>query len=255
MELPLERFALISDIHSNIEALRAVLNDIRKRGIETIVCLGDVVGYGPDPKKCIDLVSKACVLTLMGNHDEAVFYEPMFFNPVALRALHWTRDTLMTNVDKKNQKRIGWLAGLPQQYEQDGVLFVHASPRDPLNEYVTEMDIQIGDTEKFQQIFSAFGRMCFIGHTHVPAIITESLDYIEPGDCEGVYAYQGEKLIINVGSVGQPRDGNSRACYVEVAGNEIRYHRVRYRCATTMLKIKKTGELHEALGARLLSGV
>ena len=255
MPLDLKHFALISDLHSNIEALRAVLGDIQKRGISTVLCLGDVVGYGPDPKKCIDEVRESCALTLMGNHDEAVFFEPYFFNPIALRALHWTRDLLLNPRDRENAGRLAFLQNLPKRVEQDGYLFVHGSPRDPVNEYVSETDLLMGDEAKFEQIFAAFEKICFIGHTHVPCIITEGLDYFEPNAEKTSYRFTGEKLLINVGSVGQPRDGNSRACYVEMQGDEIQYHRVSYRCKTTMLKIKKKKELHDVLGERLLSGV
>ena len=143
-------FAIVSDIHSNLEALTAVLADIEERGIRTIYCLGDVVGYGPNPRECLDLIiekSKWCVL---GNHDYAVFYEPTNFNYGAEQASFWTREVLEAERDKElGDRRWSFLGELPMRRTLKTKLgtstavidYVHASPRKPVNEYIFPDDV------------------------------------------------------------------------------------------------------------------
>jgi predicted phosphodiesterase len=131
--------ALISDIHGNLEALTAVLADIAKQSVDEILCLGDVVGYGPNPCECLDLVMKKCRLTIMGNHDQAALFDPEGFNPVALRAIYWTRDRLDDPAGGRAaavNKRWDFLSELPKQRTEGQIMFVHGSPKDPTNEYV-----------------------------------------------------------------------------------------------------------------------
>ena len=130
--------ALISDIHGNYEALSAVLDHIESQGIKRIVCLGDIIGYGPDPIRCLDTVIERCELTILGNHDQATIFDPEGFNPVALRAIFWTRDQLEKTVDgvDKSNRRWDFIGELPRRHDEGRILFVHGSPRDPTNEYV-----------------------------------------------------------------------------------------------------------------------
>src|SRR5688572_4295788 len=138
--------ALISDLHANLPALKAVLADIDRLGeVERIYCLGDVVGYGPQPVECFDLVASRCSLVLMGNHEHAVLYGSYGFHPAAKRAVDWTRETLQ-KLPVLGQRRALWhlIENLPTRHEIGDVLLVHGSPRDPVMEYVLESDLWEG---------------------------------------------------------------------------------------------------------------
>ena len=134
--------AIISDIHGNLDALRVVLDDIEKRGIQRIVCLGDILGYGPNPCECLDLVMERCELALMGNHDFAVLYEPTSFNATAEQAAFWTRAQLEAEPDAtRRRKRWEFLGNLIIRERNYEGLWVHASPRRPINEYIFPDDV------------------------------------------------------------------------------------------------------------------
>lgn len=250
-------FAIISDIHSNLEALRRVLDDIHRRKIETIYCLGDIIGYGPDPAECLDLVSQVTKWSLCGNHDNAVFYEPANFNHAAERAAFWTRAALEDEPDReKRNRRVRFLGSLSPRREMDGLLFVHGSPRRPINEYLFPDDVRIAP----QKLMANFMRMqqltCFCGHTHVPGVFLDD-PYFEPPDELGDdrrYTIGEEKVIINVGSVGQPRDRDPRAAYVVVDDNEVEFIRVEYDISVTARKIRANPNLDDFLGDRLFDG-
>lgn len=250
-------FAIISDIHSNLEALRRVLEDIARRKVETIYCLGDIIGYGPDPGECLDLVSKVCKWSLCGNHDHAVFFEPANFNVAAEKAAFWTRSVLEEETDSgRRNARWRFLGGLSPRNEMDGLLFVHGSPRKPINEYLFPDDVFTAP----QKLLANFERMeqltCFCGHTHVPGVFVDD-PYFEPPDELGSdrrYTIGDEKVIINVGSVGQPRDRDPRAAYVVVDGDEVEFIRVEYNIQVTAKKIRDNPNLDDFLGARLFEG-
>ncbi|HMC66392.1 MAG TPA: metallophosphoesterase family protein, partial [Gemmataceae bacterium] len=224
--------AIISDIHSNLEALQAVLQDIAKQPVEDIYCLGDVVGYGPNPRECVDLVTQ-CKVCLLGNHDQGAMFDPEGFNPPAERAIFWTRAQLESPGESRQVKERRWefLAERPRTHRDEGFLYVHGSARNPLNEYVFPEDIY--NQRKMERIFALVERYCFQGHTHVPGIFTETLQFHSPEEVDGVYQLDGRKTLCNVGSVGQPRDGDWRACYVLLDGETIRYRRVEYDIDTT----------------------
>lgn len=253
------RYAIISDIHSNIEAMTAVLEDIKSRGINDIICLGDVVGYGPDPKPCVDLIQQNTRVCLLGNHDEALLKGAQNFNAWAREAIDWTREVLRGNGTEAedNARRWAFIESMPLKFQTNGLFFVHGSPRQPTIEYILREDIYNGSYEKFDQIFQSFGSCLFVGHSHTPCIITEDLEYLTPKDVDGHYVYTRDKkkIIVNVGSVGQPRDNDTRSCYVEVTKNEIVYHRVQYDVKTTVQKIKDNERLSDNLGLRLQKGV
>jgi predicted phosphodiesterase len=245
--------AIISDIHSNLEALRAVLDDIATRQVDEIICLGDVIGYGPDPCACLDL-ARQWNLVLMGNHDHAVLFEPKDFNPVAEQATLWTRRQLESanTPDEIIEQRWEFLAGLPLSHTDGDILYVHGSSRHPLNEYVFPNDIY--NVQKMDRLFGAITRCCFQGHTHVPGIFNEKREFFPPGYIEGTWKLGPEKIMCNVGSVGQPRDGDRRACYVLFDGDTIRYRRVEYDVQSTVQKIYRTSQLDRFLGERLFLG-
>lgn len=250
--------ALISDIHANYEALRAVLEDIRTQGISEIYCLGDIVGYGPNPCECLDEVMQRCKVTILGNHDQATLFDPESFNPVALAAIYWTRDQLEHGIGSPSQRNKRWdfLGELRRTHTEGDFLFVHGSPREPTNEYVFPEDIY--NQRKMDALFGRIEKYCFQGHTHLPGIFTSDFRFITPDECQYKYALGAERVMVNVGSVGQPRDGDRRACYVvldDTSGSTIvHYRRLEYGPEVTRDKIHATPELADMLGDRLLSG-
>jgi predicted phosphodiesterase len=245
--------AIISDIHSNLEALQAVLADIAQHNVEEIYCLGDVVGYGPNPRECVDLVMQ-CKIVLLGNHDQGAMFDPEGFNASAERAIFWTRAQLETPLGDREStsKRWEFLAERPRSHRENGFLYVHGSARNPLNEYVFPEDIY--NQRKMERIFALVDRYCFQGHTHVPGIFTENLQFHTPEDIEYSYKLDGRKTLCNVGSVGQPRDGDWRGCYILLDDDTIHYRRVEYDVEATIQKIYAIEDLENFLGDRLREG-
>ena len=245
--------AILSDIHGNLEALQAVLEDVARHRVEAIYCLGDVVGYGPNPRECLE-AAMAWDVVLLGNHDHAAMVGPEDFHPVAERALLWSRAQLDAPVPSPSDAAQRWafLGDRPVLHREGDRLFVHASARDPLWEYVFPEDAD--DAERMQALFTRVAHLCFQGHTHVPGIFTEGPDFITPQQADHAYRPTTEKAMINVGSVGQPRDGDWRACYVLLDGDTIRFRRVEYDVDTTVAKIHATPKLPCWLGDRLLVG-
>jgi diadenosine tetraphosphatase ApaH/serine/threonine PP2A family protein phosphatase len=247
------RRALISDIHANLEGLRAVLDDVRRQDVAQILCLGDIIGYGPNPCECIDLVM-SCDVCLLGNHDQGALFDPEGFNSGAERAIFWTRDQLENprGNPADNARRWDFLGELPRIHRVDSFLFVHGSARNPLNEYVFPEDVY--NPKKMEKIFSLIDRCCFQGHTHVPGIFTESGRFLSPEEIGHEYEVGDEKVMVNVGSVGQPRDGDPRSCYAILDGDRISFRRVEYPFEATIEKIYRIPELDNFLGDRLREG-
>jgi len=269
--------AVISDIHGNAVALRAVLDDIAAAGIERIICLGDIIGYGPEPLACVDLVREKCAWSLMGNHDFGVLYEPTNFNPAAESAAFWTRTRFDDEPDdEKRAGRYDFLGRLRVRVVEplpsangsaegaDGgrnVLCVHASPRRPINEYIFPDDARDAP-DKLHAIFERVEHIAMVGHTHVPGVFTDDLDFFSPTDLASKDADQppkftfaaDEKIVINVGSVGQPRDADPRAAYAVLHPDRVEFRRVAYDIQATADRIKAIPELHDWLGERLFDG-
>jgi predicted phosphodiesterase len=249
------RTAVISDIHGNLEALQACLDDIARRDVSRIICLGDIVGYGPNPVECVDLVAERCEWALIGNHDFGVLYEPTNFNYAAEQAAYWTRRQFEQEADAaRAAKRWDFLGRLRVRVVEGPFLHVHGTPRRPINEYLFPEDA-MNSPVKMQQIFERIERFCLVGHTHVPGVFTDEPDFYPPADMDGMYTFtEGEKAIINPGSIGQPRDLNPRASYAIVTDVGVEFHRVEYDVPTTVAKIKAVPELTDWLGERLLEG-
>ena len=245
--------AIISDIHSNIEALNAVLADIRQQQITDVYCLGDIIGYGPNPRECIDAVM-GCKVCLLGNHDQGALFDPEGFNTGAERAIFWTRAQLENCVGNPAavSRRWEFLGELPRNHRDGPLLFVHGSARNPLNEYVFPEDIY--NRRKMEKIFALVEKYCFQGHTHVPGIFTEDLRFLSPEEINYQYDLGEQKAMVNVGSVGQPRDGDPRACYVVLDDNHVTFRRVEYPFEETIRKIYEIPELDNFLGDRLREG-
>jgi predicted phosphodiesterase len=255
------RLAILSDIHANLPALEAVLADARKADLEELWCLGDVVGYGAQPDECASLVAERCALCLVGNHDLAVLGEldDSSFSPAAAAAVRWTRETA-------TPETMDFLRGLEPADESHAVALYHASPRDPVWEYVLWPD-QAAECIEVQA-----ARVSLIGHSHV------ALFFVMPGNghrslppgqtakladpARGAQAGPGTRLdlsegrwLINPGSVGQPRDGDPRAAWLELDTDawEATYHRVDYEIDRAADAIA-ANELPEHLARRLYVG-
>jgi predicted phosphodiesterase len=267
--------ALISDIHSNFEALTAVLEDIARHDVTEIYCLGDIIGYGPNPRECIDRV-RDCKLVLLGNHDQGAMFDPDGFNAPAERAIFWTRSQLEAPADSRQQKEKRWefLAERPRSFRENGYLFVHGSARNPLNEYVFPEDIY--NQRKMERIFALVDRYCFQGHTHIPGVFTEDLNFLAPEEIDFKHTLGDQKVLVNVGSVGQPRNSDNRASYIVLSDSDspgtapaggapqnptspkgrttITFRRVPYDFERTIAKIYEIPDLDNFLGDRLRDG-
>ena len=201
------QIAIISDIHGNLEALQAVAADIETRGVDTILSLGDNIGYGPDPTAIIEFIQEKTIPSVMGNHEMATVDSDYldWFNPMARRSLEKTIEML-------SPKALQYISQLEPVMILDTCRCVHGFPPDSLTTYLFEISI-----DKLQQAFKAMqDRICFVGHTHILQIISFdgeriTYDYLSKGLTTMKKDHQ---YIINVGSVGQPRDGNNNAKYV-----------------------------------------
>lgn len=251
------KVALISDLHSNREALEAVFAHIREQGLARIYCLGDVIGYGPEPEFCVDLVRGHAELCLMGNHDEALFRDASDFNPHARGAIEYTKERMQPSWYSSGEKkaRWNWLKTLPLSHTEGRFLFVHGSPRDPVREYVLSTDGFL-NPEKLRAVFQSFEGIAIGGHTHHPGLHDADLRFHGLGGAERLTLPlpADGKFFVNVGSVGQPRDGDNRACYAVLEEHQITWHRVPYDFQATAEKILKTGVLSEVLARRLALG-
>lgn len=244
--------AIISDIHGNLEALQAVLADISSQNIDEIYCLGDIVGYGPNPRECIDLVMQNCAVCLLGNHDQGALFDPEGFNAGAERAIFWTRQMLESGDAQGNERRWEFLGELPRVSREGDFLFVHGSARNPLNEYIFPEDIY--NQRKMESIFALVPRYCFQGHTHIPGVFTEELNFFSPEDVDFQYRLGDQKVLVNVGSVGQPRNGDNRASYVVLDPPMVYFRRVGYDFDGTASKIYDIPDLDNFLADRLRDG-
>lgn len=251
------KLALISDLHSNRPALEAVLADIEEQGATEIACLGDIIGYGPDPEWCIDQVMEHCAWSLTGNHDEALFTGTSDFNSYAKEALIYTRGRLRPRWFKgaRVRERWEWLRALPSTYRIDRFLFVHGSPRNPVREYVLSTDGILNPT-KLRGVFESFTGVCFAGHTHQPGVFYPNLRFQGLGGEQEVTLElpEDEQYFINVGSVGQPRDRDPRACYALLTPETLTWRRVEYDIRNVQERILDTPDLPDILAKRLSLG-
>jgi predicted phosphodiesterase len=240
------RYGIFSDIHSNLEALEAALNAYKKETIDKYLCLGDVVGYATNPKECINKIRALAMITVAGNHDwaSANLFSTDYFNPDAREAIFWTKSNL-DNEDKC------FLESLKLTYKSDALVLVHGTLNDPQDfNYMTD-DFAALDTFRLLET-----NICFIGHTHIAGVfIKDKNDSAYYSSQEQVKIENGNKYIVNVGSVGQPRDGNPCACYCiyDTDKKEVQIKRVSYDIKTTRKKIIDAG-LPQFLGDRLVIG-
>lgn len=227
------RYAVLSDIHGNLEALGAVLADLASEA-DGVLCLGDVVGYGADPVACLEAVATRAQAITAGNHEHGVtgLLDLRWFNPYARAAAEWTHGRL----DDDHRQYVG---SLPLVAEVEGAMLVHASPRNP------EAWDYLLSPEDGYEAFAAFAtRLCFVGHSHQPGAwsLGSSGPAYAPGSVDLVLA-AGRRYIVNVGSVGQPRDRDPRAAYAlwDVERSRVTIRRVAYDVACAQRKIVDAG--------------
>ena len=242
------RIAIISDIHSNIEALTEVLRVVDGQKIDRIVCLGDVVGYGASPNPCCDLVRSVAEVTLLGNHDAAVAgrMDYSFYYDAARHALDWSAKVI-------SEENAAWLKSLPYSYRIGDVAFCHGSPLEPkAYEYIFALE-QARDLIAFT---SDFAEVTFIGHSHLCKAFAFGNDEVNDVVAQKFGIRKGHKYIISVGSVGQPRDYDNRSCYVvcDTEARTVEYIRVEYDIEKSAQKIYDA-ELPLNFGKRLFLGV
>jgi predicted phosphodiesterase len=253
------RLAILSDIHANLPALEAVLADLDGSGVDELWCLGDVVGYGAQPDQCTALVAERCAVCLVGNHELAVLGEIDIssFSPAAAAAVRWTQDVA-------DPDTLDYLRRLEPSDESGDAAVYHASPRDPVWEYVLWPD------QAAECIAVQAARVSLIGHSHVALFFVMGEDRRPPRSqaleledtARGAQAGAGTRLdlsegrwLINPGSVGQPRDGDPRAAWLELdTGSwDATYHRVEYEIDRAAAAIDAT-DLPEHLARRLYVG-
>lgn len=232
------RIAVISDIHSNLPALESVLQKADELKADTIYCLGDIVGYGPFPNEAISLVRRHCSIAVKGNHDSGVLGETEVdhFNAYGQAGIRWTQKTITPD-------NLDFLRALPLLKVETNITLVHASPVTP-PEWIYVVTLKEA-VEAFKAYSTPY---CFIGHTHLPMVIGEDLTVN--------LHKKGNRHLINVGSVGQPRDRNPASAFGLLDTDELEYtlHRVPYDTGKTIKAIKQAG-LPSFLGKRLLRGI
>jgi diadenosine tetraphosphatase ApaH/serine/threonine PP2A family protein phosphatase len=264
--------AILSDLHGNEPALETALADARRRGARRFVCLGDAIGYGARPRHNLDLVMRLCVseprggeeygslepgLCLQGNHEFALLNSAEDFNAKARAAIDWTREEL-TRTDDRERSFGYWdfLGELLPSLDDGVAMFAHGSPRDPVREYIVPRDMQ--DDVKMGAIYDCMTRpICFVGHSHVPAVYYEDRRLYRPRGTEGPYDLGDTaqtRVIINVGAVGQPRDGDPRLSYVLFDGRNVVFVRLKYDCEAAAAAIREEPGLPDYLADRLLVG-
>ena len=238
------RFAIFSDVHANLEALEAVLADARERNCTHFVCLGDVVGYNANPHECVERVRELDCPIVKGNHDEqATLVESSSdFNPVAERAIQWTRDHL---AEEDRQ----WLQDLPLQKQVRDFTIVHATLDTPAQWGYVFNNLDAAASFTYQRT-----AVCFFGHTHVPMVFIRD-EGVRRELIDHVRIEPAKKYFINVGSVGQPRDGNWRAayCVYDIENNLVQQLRLKYDLAAAQKKVIEAG-LPRMLAERLAMG-
>lgn len=252
--------AILSDLHANIEAITAAFAEAKRRGAKRSVCLGDVIGYGASPREAISMVRSKCEWCLFGNHEEALLTEGEDFNEKARAAIDWTRGQLSSRSASRDENYAIWdfLDELQNAKERrdDRTLYVHGSPADPVREYVMPRDAR--NAAKMARIFEKQDRpICFVGHSHFPGVYTPDGVFRKPEALGNSFRASelGDKVLVNVGSVGQPRDGDPRLSFVMYDGRDrIDFVRVPYDVEGAAARIRAVPELPDFLASRLLVG-
>lgn len=243
------RYAVISDIHSNTEALETALNEIKNRLVDRIFCCGDITGYGPEPGNCLKLLKQAGASMIMGNHDAALTgkMSTKGFNEYAAEAVRINRESM-------SEAEISEINSLADAVKENNIFFTHGSPRDRLNEYL------ISERSLSENIDLFEGNICFAGHSHLPLVYEKKPDgkaKLKPAGRHGeTFSIDNAcRYIVNVGSIGQPRDGDPRACFViyDTGKKKAEYVRLEYNIKATQSKMREL-KLPEYLIMRIDKG-
>jgi diadenosine tetraphosphatase ApaH/serine/threonine PP2A family protein phosphatase len=239
------KIAVLSDVHANLEALEAVLADAKERGAEGHWGLGDIVGYGADPDAVVERMREIGGPAVAGNHDWAAcgLVSTRQFNRQAALAAHWTARTMKA-------ENLEWLKDLPLIERIDGTLIVHATPSEPAAwHYCMQVEDALDEMESYSE------NLCLIGHSHVPGAFERHDDEVRYTRAEEIVLHEGRQYMVNVGSVGQPRDGDKRAAYLlfDTVERRLRHVRVPYDIASAQRKILAAG-LPPWLASRLGEG-
>jgi len=241
------RYAILSDVHANRDALDRVLADIAAASIDCVACLGDFVGYGPEPNECVERLREVASPALAGNHDLAAIgaFDPVGFNLFARVAVEWTKAAL-TDASRR------YLETLPARADWEGLLLVHGSPRQPVHEYL--LDLEAADDNFRAEPFS----ICFFGHSHYPIWfvhdgIRTRMRSLPPN--QPVQLESGYRHMVNVGSVGQPRDGDPRSGFVvyDTENRTVELRRLTYSVEAVQAKMQAV-DLPRPLWERLAEG-
>lgn len=243
------KIGLISDIHSNLEALTQALDWLENNQVDRIFCLGDVVGYGADPNPCCDILRNVCDVTLLGNHDAAVIgnMDITYYYQEARDAIHWTRREL-------SAENFEWLYGLPYTHHEPdyAASFFHAAPLQPSGFFYV---VQTADALAHTQLYQELASWNFVGHSHL--LNQYMLDETRAKDVTGhrLGAHPNRKFIVNVGSTGQPRDRDNRLCFglFDTDAQTFQHIRLSYDIKTAAAKITDAG-LHDKFATRLFAG-
>lgn len=234
----MSRTGIIGDVHANLPALETVLS---AADCASWICIGDIVGYGPFPNECVDRIAGTAALSVAGNHDLGSLgaLDLAVFNRDARMACEWTREVLEEEPRK-------YLESLDAVQAVGDRLVVHASPRDPVWEYVSTKSQALDNFLEFGQ------RLCFHGHSHVPLVFVkgtgmpddaEDVEAVVPREGREIELEDGRRYLVNVGSVGQPRDGDPRSCYVILDEDRgtLSFHRAAYDVALVQERMAEVG--------------
>ena len=242
------RIGILSDIHSNYEALTKVLEVAADMNIDRLICMGDIIGYGAEPNPCCELIREHCDVTLMGNHDAAVIgmMDTEYYYPAAKHALFWTRAQL-------TEENFQWLYGLPYSYEWQNLGFFHSAPIMPSGFFYV---VRQEDAQAHLKVYDKLQEFNFVGHSHLTCQYLLGDRRVEDVTGQAVKAQEDRKWIINVGSVGQPRDRDNRSCFgmFDTQAQTFEHVRVEYDIDTTADKILRAG-LDEKFAKRLFAGL
>ena len=259
------RRALIACIHGNLIALETVLKDIALEGVDEIVCLGDMVGYGPDALECVDLVRSECAFSLCGNHDYYLFTDSVIaIHQILKSGLSRDRKLLQPTWFKgqESKTRWEWIKELKPHVSYGGACLVHGSIRNPLFEHPSEEDFLLVNGSQgimAREIFNFDEPICFCAHTHRPGIVAQGKEWQRPEALESSRASldSSVKYMVNVGSVGQPRDRDPRSCYViwDDVDRTVTFHRIPYDIDAAIKRFQSVEEIGKKHGDRLRLGV
>ncbi len=244
--------AIISDLHANLDALQTCMAKIDELRPDDLICLGDMVGYGPNPREALDVVMARCSKVLLGNHDEALLKQPVNFNKIPREALMWTK----TQFEGEAYRRyLDYLWTLQPLLREGEIVYSHGMLQSNVNYVEVPEDVLfIFERMTVQE------RVCFAGHSHFPCIWglrDSSLYYIEAEEAGPIELGEFEKCWVNVGSIGQPRDRDNRSCFItyDTEKRAVTYHRIAYDVDKTAQKIRDIPGLDNFLADRLYRGI